>query len=121
MPEATNNQRTHLEAAHTSFIFNSYRREHSALPAVSYRKTKVYLAWLADLRTRACHHRYHASTALSCAPSMTGSTTIWFMPDVRASVAAIELSALRCSLIAGMPVAQAPPIEPSPLPMLFPA
>ena len=43
------------------------------------------------------------------------------MPAVRASVAATQPSTLRCSLIAGIPVAQAPPIEPSPLPMLLPA
>ena len=66
-------------------------------------------------------HRYHASTAFSFALSMTGSTTIWFMPDVRATSAAMESSILRCSLTAGIPVAQAPPIEPWPLPISFPA
>ena len=69
---------------------------------------------LSRQRSRAAH-RYHASIALSSAPSMTGRTTTWFMPDFRASDAAINSSCFRFSLTAGMPVAQAPPIEPSPL------
>ena len=59
--------------------------------------------------------RYQASTALSRALSITGRTTIWFIPEARASDAAIDSSCFRCSLSAGMPVAQAPPMLPSPL------
>src|SRR5262249_23790569 len=71
--------------------------------------------------SQAALHRRVVIRALSCAASITGSTTIGFMPDVRAIAAAIGLSVVGCSLMAGMPVAQAPPIEPSPLPICFPA
>ena len=44
---------------------------------------------------------------MSVASWITGKTTIWSIPDARASDEAIVPSNLRCSLIAGMPVAQA--------------
>jgi helix-turn-helix protein len=61
-------------------------------------------------------HRTTRTPKLSTALSIAGRTMIWFIPETRASDAAVDVSCFGSSQIAGMPVAQAPPIGPSPLP-----